>query len=727
MSLGLDARGLDAAFPFHIGFGASLEISQVGPSLARLFPEFAVGARLDALVELKSPHIPMESARLRTARNTLFVLEHHASGVTLRGQILYSEADCIFWFLGSPWAQRGDDLVRFGICASDYAAHDATLEHLFLQHTRDATVADAQRILEGVQEASIERRRRQDAERVLEDELHASGDFRLRTDREGKVLAIRAAPGLTIFGVTPEEGLGRPLSEVCPELALALAPELDALFERDVHVAFECEAGRASAPVFLDCRASATGAGDAVVIGRNVTERRLLERQLRHQAMHDSLTGLPNRTLLQQRLDRTLRSIDRAGEPRDAALLFIDLDGFKSVNDIMGHTVGDELLQTVARRIQSHLRPDDIAARLGGDEFAVLLDHMTHSSQALEIAHRLRDAIQRRARLSEVEIRPRCSIGIALTRGAEDTEALFRRADLAMYRAKSEGKSSVELFDDDLQRSAEKRLQLKRDLELALDRDELVLHYQPIVDLHTSELVGTEALVRWQHPERGLLGPNEFIGLAEETGIIDELGRRILHLACHQGAHWQRVALLHTPLTLSVNLSAKQLRGPDIVDAVLTEIRASGIEPSALTLEITESHVLSNIEESIRILEHLRDLGPRVAMDDFGTGYSSLSYLEQLPIDVLKIDKAFVDRLEGDRPATLAEAVVGLGLALGMRVIAEGIEQACQAERLRMLGCRLGQGYLYSPPVDPSVLTEWIEAAAPRRPLIGAKAEPDEV
>jgi diguanylate cyclase (GGDEF)-like protein len=725
MSLGLDARGLDAAFPFHIGFGASLEVSQIGSSIARLFPEFEIGVQLDTLLELKSPHIPFEPSRLRSSRNTLFVFEHRSCGVTLRGQILYSETDCIYWFLGSPWAQRADELAPFGICASDYAAHDATLEHLFLQQTRDATVADAKRIIEGVQEASIERSRRQDAERVLEDELHASGDFRLRTDREGKVLAIRTVPGLPIFGVAPEEALGRPLSEVCPELAEALEPELDALFERDVHAAFEFEVGRASTPVFLDCRASATGVGDAVVIGRNVTERHLLERQLRHQAMHDSLTGLPNRALLGQRLDRTLRAIDRGMEPRDAALLFIDLDGFKSVNDIMGHAIGDELLQTVARRIESHLRPDDIAARLGGDEFAVLLDHLNHSSQALEIAHRLRDAIQRRARLSETEIRPRCSIGIALTRGAENTEALFRRADLAMYRAKSEGKGSVELFDDDLQRSAEQRLQLKRDLELAVARDELVLHYQPIVDLNTSELIGAEALVRWQHPKRGLLGPNEFIGLAEESGLIEELGRHILHLACHQGADWQRSALLHTPLTLSVNLSAKQLRGPDIVDAVLTEIRASGIEPSALTLEITESHVVSNIEESIRILEHLRNLGPRIAMDDFGTGYSSLSYLEQLPIDVLKIDKAFVDRLEGDRPATLAEAVVGLGLALGMRVIAEGIEQSSQADRLRSLGCRLGQGYLYSPPVPASVLTESIEAAAPRRPLIGPK-ESDE-
>lgn len=714
MTRGLGASGLERFCPFHLGFDDAFRVFQVGPGLAGAISLRAIGSDVRDWLALADPEQEINRKTIRHAEQHPVIVKICKADFRLHGQFVRDAGST--WFFGVPCASNAKDVGGLAISSHDPAPHDRSRGLLF-NDQRDPLGVDGD--LATLRREVNTRQQRDTAERALEIALNARSDFAVVVDRCGTVREANISPALTLCS---PESVGVSLAEACPDLAHAIEPSLRILFECDDLAAFEFRTGSGSAPTHLDCRARRTTNGEALIIGRDVTEKRRLEHQLAHQAMHDALTDLPNRVLLKQRVQRTLAGIARARDSRRAALLLIDLDGFNSINDIMGHAVGDGLLQTIARRLECHLRPDDVAARIGGDDFGVLLDHLGHTSQALEIAHRLQDVIHRRAVIQGADLRPRCSIGVAVTTGSDDAESIFRRADLAIQRAKREENGAVELFDDELQRRATRRLQLKRDLENALERDEFVLHYQPIVELETQKLIGAEALVRWRHPEQGRLGPDAFIGLAEETGLIEPLGRRILHMACHQAAYWQKIAPCKRPLQVSVNLSAKQLSGPGIVDVLLSELRDSHLDPTTLTLEITESHVVTDVDETVRILEPLRALGARIAMDDFGTGYSSLSYLERLPIDVLKIDKAFVDRLAGEDPAILAESVVGLGLALGMHVIAEGIEQASQAERLQTLGCQFGQGYLYSPPVEASTLTEWIKSAAPQRPTIVSKS-----
>jgi len=432
-----------------------------------------------------------------------------------------------------------------------------------------------------------------------------------------------------------------------------------------------------------------------VVTARDVTERRALEDQLAHQAFHDSLTGLANRSLFADRVEHALgRGVRR---PNLFAVLFIDLDDFKTVNDSLGHAAGDELLVTVARRIESCLRPEDTCARLGGDEFAVMVETLSGPDSAEAVARRILDELAEPLSISGSEVTALGSVGIALGTGEQTASEILSSADLAMYRAKSEGKGRYALYEPSMHESVLERLALKADLQRADIAQEFEVHYQPIVALHSGAIAGVEALLRWRHPERGLVLPGDFIGLAEETGLILPLGRFVLHRACEQIARWRSVG--HVNLGVSVNISAKQLSSrllPSEVSAVLDQ---TSLDPSALTLEITES-VLLDSQVIVGRLEELRALGVRIAIDDFGTGYSSLNRLRSFPVDTLKIAKAFVDELGSSaEQERLVAAIIRLGSTLGLDTVAEGVEDESQRDRLRALTCRFGQGYFFSQPL----------------------------
>jgi diguanylate cyclase (GGDEF)-like protein len=414
-----------------------------------------------------------------------------------------------------------------------------------------------------------------------------------------------------------------------------------------------------------------------------------------HQALHDSLTGLPNRALF---LDRLEHALDRAegGDP-SVAVLFLDLDRFKTVNDSLGHAAGDELLIGVGARIAANVRPSDTAARLGGDEFAVLLEDSRDKSDAARLADRLATALREPFVLHGKEVFIGASIGIAC--GARHGQDLLRYADLAMYRAKATGHARYEFFEPEMGAAVVERLELEADLRRAVERDELVLHYQPIVHLTTGTVATVEALVRWQHPTRGLIPPLTFIPLAEETGSIVEIGRWVLREACRQAADWQRRYASDPPLGVSVNLSCRQLQQPGFVDEVATTLREARIHPQTLTLEITEGMLMENTEDTIGRLRALKELGVRLSIDDFGTGYSSLRYLRQFPLDSLKIPKPFIDDVADDaKESALTQAIIHLGRSLGLEVVAEGIEENRQLSELRKLGCELGQGFLLAKP-----------------------------
>jgi diguanylate cyclase (GGDEF)-like protein/PAS domain S-box-containing protein len=431
----------------------------------------------------------------------------------------------------------------------------------------------------------------------------------------------------------------------------------------------------------------------------DVTERVRLAGQLRHQAFHDPLTNLANRALLQDRLEHALARMDRNGGL--AAVLLLDVDAFKTVNDTLGHRIGDQLLSATADRLGGSLRPNDTVARFGGDEFVVLVEDVAGLDDGVDVAERLIAGLATPIHVAGRDIQVRVSIGIVLAGPGAQPDDVLRDADVAMYRAKADGGDSFRVFDPSMGAAVVERAALEDDLRHALERDELRLRYQPIVDLASGQIVGLEALVRWEHPTRGLLAPGSFIPLAEESGLIVAIGTWVLRRACEQTRHWQATIPGCEQLGISVNVSAVQLAQPDLADEVARILHITGFETRLLTLELTEHLLVTNIDTTGTALAELDAMGVLLAIDDFGTGYSSLSYLGNLPVDILKIDKAFVDDVATTPEAeALARAVVTLASTFGLATVAEGIECPEQIERLRELGCDRGQGYYFAKPLD---------------------------
>jgi diguanylate cyclase (GGDEF)-like protein len=430
-----------------------------------------------------------------------------------------------------------------------------------------------------------------------------------------------------------------------------------------------------------------------------VTERKQLEEQLTHRAFHDPLTELPNRALF---LDRIAHAIATQKRTNDRlAVMFVDLDDFKTVNDGLGHAAGDLVLIAVAERLRSCLRVGDTCARLGGDEFGILLEGLDDPSEAYDVGSRILEVLSDPIPTPEGVTSLNASLGIVLSTDTDaDPAALVRNADLAMYQAKGDGKGRYSVFEVGMHQAVVERLALKADLRTAIARREFAVHYQSMVDLTTGAVVGAEALVRWQHPTRGLLAPADFLPVAEETGLISGIGSHVLARACADAVSWPRPD--GRQLRVSVNLSASQLRDESVVDEVASVLAATGLDPAALTLEITETLLMEDPDRAAEVIRQLKSLGVKIALDDFGTGFSSLSYLSRFPVDSLKIDKSFVDALAGAgaaNDASLVRAITGLGEMLRLQVTAEGIERHSQLAELIALGCQFGQGFHFARPV----------------------------
>jgi diguanylate cyclase (GGDEF)-like protein len=420
----------------------------------------------------------------------------------------------------------------------------------------------------------------------------------------------------------------------------------------------------------------------------------------RHAAFHDPLTGLPNRAMFTELLRAAVDNA-RARSGRQFAVLFLDVDRFKNINDSLGHTHGDLLLAAFAQRLEGCLRPVDTLARFGGDEFAILLDGVGDRGDALRVAERIQTELSLPFTLGQHTAFTTVSIGIAMSAyGYERAEDILRDADTAMYRAKEGGKARYEVFDQTMRASAIALLRLENDLRQAIEQGQLLIHYQPIVALGTGRLFGFEALLRWRHPERGLIPPAEFIPVAEDTGLIVPIGQWVLEEACRQTHEWQKTSPSSRGLTISVNLSGKQVMQPALIEQVAAALRKTGLDPRCLKLEITESVVMENADAANTMLRQLRALGVQLSIDDFGTGYSSLSYLHRFPVNYLKVDRSFVSRMGGgDDNTEIVRTICTLAHNLGLEVIAEGIETEGQNEQLKALGCEYGQGYLFSRPV----------------------------
>lgn len=440
-------------------------------------------------------------------------------------------------------------------------------------------------------------------------------------------------------------------------------------------------------------------------VATDITERKQAEKRLVQLANYDSLTGLPNRTLFRDRLMHAVAQAHRNNQL--VALLFLDLDRFKFINDSLGHHAGDELLKGVSQRLLGNARDMDTVARLGGDEFTVILEGITNTEDATTVARKILEVMARPFNLDGHEVFVSPSIGIAIFPvDGQDIDELLKNADTAMYRAKEQGRNNYQFYTADMNAKAVEHLIMESSLRHALERDEFVLHYQPQIDLHSREITGVEVLLRWNHPELGLLYPNQFLSLAEDTGLIVSIGEWVLNTACAQAAQWQQNKL---PLMrIAVNLSASQFRVNSLVETVAQALENSGLDACSLELEITEGFLMHDVEPAIEKLRELGRLGVQLAIDDFGTGYSSLSYLKQLPLRTLKIDQSFVRDISSDPDdAAIVEAVIALGQTLQLRVMAEGVETEEQINFLRTRGCDQAQGNLISPPLTTDDIPQW--------------------
>jgi diguanylate cyclase (GGDEF)-like protein/PAS domain S-box-containing protein len=505
------------------------------------------------------------------------------------------------------------------------------------------------------------------------------------------------------FGRRPDDLVGLDLFDLWTdgdrERLAAFLAEVAAATQGRVVGPIEATVATGERRIVLECVGSNL-TDDAAIEGlalnfRDVSERKALEEQLRKLAFHDPLTLLANRSLFWNRVEHALALAQRTQQC--IAVMFLDLDNFKNVNDSLGHDVGDRLLQAVAQRLVKATRASDTVARLGGDEFAILLEGLVCSTDVVRIAAPITEAFDQPLLLDGRETDVSASIGVACSKHGDDAEQLLRKADIAMYNAKAAGKARLVVFESHMQEQLHDRLRLEQDLDLALARNEFFVEFQPVVDLTRRELLGVEALVRWRHPERGLVMPGAFIPLAEESGRIVELSRRVLLEACTQVRAWSGSVAAGDGLRVAVNVSGRHLQQGNLVADVRHALEVSGLDPGNLVIELTESTIMQNTDVNLEYFRQLKALGVRLAIDDFGVGYSSLSYLHRFPIDILKIDRAFVNRLtEQDGGPELARAVVMLGTTLGLETVAEGIENELQAAALFDLGCVAGQGFLFA-------------------------------
>jgi diguanylate cyclase (GGDEF)-like protein/PAS domain S-box-containing protein len=589
---------------------------------------------------------------------------------------------------------------HFGIILVQAAVASHWAEVLRRRTLRDA---DASRRLHAQTEALVASERR--FRTVVE-----SIDQGLLITDEGDRIVYANSRAARITGYAPEELVGRVGYEILvpveerPAFLARMAERLAGAEDRYELALVRKDGTRVwtenGGVPFRDAAGAVVG---TIGVIADITARKALEAELTRRAFVDPLTGLANRPRFRERV---LAAQTRAGAARVPAVLFVDLDEFKTVNDSLGHAAGDALLATVAERLLGATRGSDTVARLGGDEFAILLTAVPDDEAAAVAAARVVAAVAAPVALCGREIRVTASVGIAVARGGESPDDLLRNADLALYRAKERGKGRFECFAPAMHAAAVERLELEADLRRALADGELMLHYQPVVDLASGHAVGAEALARWRHPERGLVPPGVFVPVAEATDLIVPLSRWALAEACAAAARWPGEEPGGAPpLSIAVNVSGRHLQRAGFVEDVAAALRTSGLAPRRLVLEVTESVLLADLDTAVGRLEALRALGVRVALDDFGTGYSSLAYLERLPVDVLKIDRAFTaDITAGGKRAALARAVVTIADTLGLRTVAEGVETAAQRAELSALGCALGQGYLFARPLDDGAL-----------------------
>ncbi|PCI33528.1 MAG: hypothetical protein COB54_04310 [Alphaproteobacteria bacterium] len=579
---------------------------------------------------------------------------------------------------------------------------------------REFMELEASKAVQMAEDLALTREIAENAKKHIEAILNAISDVLITLDISGNIMTCNHA-AKSMFGYNVDEVIGKNMLFLIRTTNVISEADIESFIttlDEDEQLRKQPGTGHkkngSTFPIELNIReVIINGQKQYTIVISDVTERHEAEMLIREMALHDSLTGLANRNLLQQRLDEAMRMAKRLD--KKISVMFLDLDGFKAVNDMFGHATGDKLLRVVANRLEDSAREIDTVARIGGDEFAIIFTNFENEEDVTKTAQRVLDNIREPIVINGNSHQIGTSIGISFFPfDSESPEELFRMADVALYQAKDDGKSIFRLYNPDMDAKAKEETQIEIDLEKAILNDELVLHYQPLLNTLDDSIVGAEALVRWQHPEKGMIPPFSFIPIAEKSDLMLKLGQKILEMACIQAKKWQDMDM--PPFRVCVNISARQFQSDDFVANVKYALELSGLDPRGLELEITEGMVIGDTDAVAAKLEIFAGLGISLAIDDFGTGYSSLAYLKKFPVHQLKIDQSFIrDIAEDHDDAAITDAIIRLGHSLGLSVVAEGVETEEQAQILHQKGCDVLQGYFFSKPIPPDKFELWVE------------------
>lgn len=699
MAVGLSAELLHTAFPFHIVLNEEMSIVQIGSSMRLLDETLGVGSIIAEHFVLLRPVVRWQYSDLRNVCKSIFLLRlTNREDVRLRGQFLPDDDNRHLIFVGSPHFTSADDIRAAGLKLNNFAVHDNTPDLLLLLRTNQTSLEDAEKLARKL------RREKEHAQVILS----SIGEGVIAADANGCVSYMNTVAE-ALCNYKQHQAKGQPLHEIFKLVdAVSRKPllhwtDLRTIFESPIELPPSSVLIRrrnddiAVEGVVAPIRRNENKSDGVVVVFRDVTDQRNMTKLLEYQATHDTLTKLPNRMLLHDRAGQALRQAKRREE--HVAVLFLDLDRFKTINDSLGHQIGDQLLEVVANRLTTNVRDADVVSRLGGDEFVIMLTQLANPDAAGAVARKVIELFSEPILVNNHELNISVSIGVSTyPDDSRDVDGLLRCADLAMYSAKESGRDTFRFFEPKLDAAANERMDIENHLRVALERNQFELYYQPKLSTKTREVIGCEALLRWNHPEKGQIPPDRFIPVAEETGIILELGEWVVNEACKQTQQWNQV--LGKRFTVAVNVSWLQLYQSDLKSILLGALKRSGIAADLLELEFTESVLMRDLDTACDTLNGLRELGIHLSIDDFGTGYSSLNYLKRFPLNSLKIDRSFIaDMCENKESLSIVEAIINLCQILGLEVVAEGVETSRQLAQLQNLGCEQVQGYLFSKPL----------------------------
>jgi diguanylate cyclase (GGDEF)-like protein len=699
-----DPTVFESLFPFSFAIDGSLNVIYSNCSLQKVEPKLIVGSKLTDFFTISKPRIDMSFNDMLGKLNTLHTWKLN-SEISFQGQLFCDKHKQTIVFVGVPIINDNATLKSLGLQARDFALHDTTLQHLFMLQAQKTAIEDSKEMVNALRQSAQEKARLEAIQSNLAEALDVSCELKAHFINEGTIIDLQVS-GVFNGSVQPKEKIGKNIYTEFEFLGDSLKAAVATQNKDDDSVYFNFKYEHQNKTFYFESRLATTSDGANLLLANDVTERFVLQQQLERRANYDNLTGLPNRYYFVEQLNNYLKKAESRNKLLTIA--YIDLDNFKDVNSRYGNAAGDYVLREVAKLLQGSTGEKDLAARIGGDEFVVFFTSNHSVEEMLERAQRLSDSIREAHCFEGKTISCECSIGVAFSMSESSTsEALLNRGSLAMQHAKNSGKGYVEQYVEGMYEERQKRLELQEALVEAIEHNTLSINYQPIVFTDTGKVKGFEALARWIHPVKGFIPPDVFIELAESSGLMIPLGRSLMDISLKHFALYIGEDSAKQNLTLALNVSVHQLYDINFLDDLNGCISRYNLNVDNIILEVTETSFIRDIEEAIKILNKLSECGFTLALDDFGTGFSSLSYVERLPFDILKIDRAFINKIESTTcRAPLVKTILGLASELKCETVAEGIETDEQRLFLKMAGCKYSQGYFFSRPLNYEQLEE---------------------